>query len=114
MGLTWMNYLARNRELGVGLALLLGMIAFAVIGGLLVDPQNARPLSARVLQPPSWALPFGSDRQGRNLFAVITTGTLLTLRIGLIAAILGVGVRATIAFVAAYSGGRAARLLPTH
>ena len=105
MGLTWMNYLARNRELGVGLALLLGMIAFAVIGGLLVDPQNARPLSARVLQPPSWALPFGSDRQGRNLFAVITTGTLLTLRIGLIAGILGVGIGAAIAFVAAYYGG---------
>jgi peptide/nickel transport system permease protein len=105
MGLTWVNYLARNRELGVGLALLLGMIAFAVIGGLLVDPQNARPLSARVLQPPSWALPFGSDRQGRNLFAVITTGTLLTLRIGLIAGILGVGIGAAVAFVAAYYGG---------
>ena len=66
MGVTWLSYLARNRQLGVGLALLLGMIAFAVIGGLLVDPQNARPLSARVLQPPSWALPFGSDRQGRT------------------------------------------------
>ena len=105
MGVTWLSYLARNRQLGVGLALLLGMIAFAVIGGLLVDPQNARPLSARVLQPPSWALPFGSDRQGRNLFAVITTGTLLTLRIGLIAGILGVGIGAAIAFVAAYYGG---------
>ena len=105
MGVTWLRYLARNRQLGVGLALLLGMIAFAVIGGLLVDPQNARPLSARVLQPPSWALPFGSDRQGRNLFAVITTGTLLTLRIGLIAGILGVGIGAAIAFVAAYYGG---------
>ena len=58
-----------------------------------------------MLQPPSWELPFGSDRQGRDLFAVITTGTLLTLRIGLIAGILGVGVGATIAFVAAYYGG---------
>jgi peptide/nickel transport system permease protein len=105
MGLGFINYLGRNRELAVGLALLIGLVAFAVIGGLLVDPQNARPLSARVLQAPSWALPFGSDRQGRNLFAVITTGTLLTLRIGLIAGILGVGVGATIAFVAAYYGG---------
>src|SRR5271155_2366076 len=105
MSLGFINYLGRNRELAVGLALLLGMIAFAVIGGLLVDPQNARPLSVRVLQPPSWALPFGSDRQGRNLFAVITTGTLLTLRIGLIAGILGVGIGAIVAFVAAYYGG---------
>ena len=71
----------------------------------LVDPDNARPLSTRVLQPPSWALPFGSDRQGRNLFAVITTGTLLTLRIGLIAGFIGVFVSATLAFVSAYYGG---------
>src|SRR6516165_647387 len=71
------GYLRRNRSLAVGLVLLFGMIGFAVIGGLFVDPQNARPLSARPLQPPSWALPFGSDRQGRNLFAVITSGTLL-------------------------------------
>jgi len=92
------GYLRRNSSLLVGLALLFGIIAFAVIGGLFVDPQNARPLSTRPLQPPSWALPFGSDRQGRNLFAVITSGTLLTLRVGLIAGGLGVTIGAALAF----------------
>src|ERR1700761_4253038 len=105
MALEILKYLDRNRTLALGLALLLGMVVFSIVGGYLVDPQNARPLSARVLQPPSWALPFGSDRQGRNLFAVITTGTLLTLRIGLIAGVLGVGIGAIVAFVAAYYGG---------
>ena len=81
------------------------MVAFAAIGSAFVGTENARPLSARMLQAPSWHLPFGSDRQGRNLFAVITTGTLLTLRIGLIAGILGVGIGAAIAFVAAFYGG---------
>jgi peptide/nickel transport system permease protein len=99
------GYLRRNSSLLVGLALLFGIIAFAVIGGLFVDPQNARPLSTRPLQPPSWALPFGSDRQGRNLFAVITSGTLLTLRVGLIAGGLGVTIGAALAFVSAYYGG---------
>lgn len=99
------GYLRRNSSLLVGLALLFGIIAFAVIGGLFVDPQNVRPLSARPLQPPSWALPFGSDRQGRNLFAVITSGTLLTLRVGLIAGGLGVTIGAALAFVSAYYGG---------
>jgi peptide/nickel transport system permease protein len=99
------GYLRRNSTLLVGLALLFGIIAFAVIGGLVVDPQNARPLSTRPLQPPSWALPFGSDRQGRNLFAVITSGTLLTLRVGLIAGGLGVTIGAALAFVSAYYGG---------
>src|SRR6516165_840221 len=99
------GYLRRNSSLLVGLVLLLGLIAFAVIGGRFVDPQSFRPLSARPLQPPSWALPFGSDRQGRNLFAVITNGTLLTLRIGLIAGVLGVTIGAALAFVSAYYGG---------
>jgi peptide/nickel transport system permease protein len=100
-----LRYVRRNKSLLVGLVLLFGLIAFAIIGGWLVNPDNARPLSARVLQAPSWHLPFGSDRQGRNLFAVITSGTLLTLRIGLIAGFIGVAVGATLAFVSAYYGG---------
>ena len=100
-----LSYLRRNSPLVIGLVLLLGLISFAVVGGWFVDPQSFRPLSARPLQPPSWALPFGSDRQGRNLFAVITNGTLLTLRIGLIAGVLGVTIGAALAFVSAYYGG---------
>jgi peptide/nickel transport system permease protein len=99
------RYVRRNKELLVGVLLLFGLIAFALIGSWLVGPDNARPLSARVLQAPSWSLPFGSDRQGRNLFAVITTGTLLTLRIGLIAGFIGVAIGGTLAFVSAYYGG---------
>ena len=99
------RYVRRNKSLLVGVILLFGLIAFALIGGWIVDPGNARPLSARVLQAPSWQLPFGSDRQGRNLFAVITTGTLLTLRIGLIAGFIGVAIGATLAFISAYYGG---------
>jgi len=81
------------------------MVAFAAIGSAFVGTENARPLSARMLQAPSWHLPFGSDRQGRNLFAVITAGTLLTLRIGLIAGTLGVLIGATVALLGAYYGG---------
>ena len=40
-------------------------------------------------------LPFGSDKQGRNLFAVMVVGTPLTLRIGLIAGFIGVTLGAT-------------------
>ena len=42
---------------------------------------------------------------GRNLFAVITTGALLTLRIGLIAGFIGVAIGGTLAFISAYYGG---------
>jgi peptide/nickel transport system permease protein len=57
------------------------------------------------LRPPSWELPFGSDKQGRDLLAVMVVGTPLTLRIGLIAGFIGVGLGALIGFVSAYYGG---------
>src|SRR4051812_36555157 len=84
------RYLRRNPSLIIGLSMLLFLLLFVVVGQFIVDVQRARPLSARAIQPPSWALPFGTDRQGRDLFAVMVAGTPLTFRIGLIAGFLGV------------------------
>lgn len=99
------RYLKRNPSLIVGLALIGGLLIFALIGALSWDLNRTRALSVRAIQPPSWDLPFGSDRQGRDLFAVIIAGTPLTLRIGLIAGFIGVGVGTLLAFVSAYYGG---------
>jgi peptide/nickel transport system permease protein len=99
------RYLRRNPTLMVGLLLLLGLLVFVVIGSFTVDVERARPLSARALQPPGGTLPFGSDKQGRDLFAVMVAGTPLTLRIGLIAGFIGTFVGSTLAFLSAYYGG---------
>src|SRR4051794_36986712 len=61
------RYLKRNPSLLVGLVMLLVLVLFSVIGAFTVDLQRARPLSVMAIQPPSWDLPFGSDRQGRDL-----------------------------------------------
>jgi peptide/nickel transport system permease protein len=99
------RYCQRNPSLVVGLILFTLLILSSVIGSLFVDLQDARPISTMPLQPPSWELPFGSDKQGRNLLAVMVAGTPLTLRIGLIAGFLGVGFGSLLAFVSAYYGG---------
>jgi len=99
------SYLRRNPSLAVGIALLAALALFVVIGNLLVDTENARPLSAPTLRPPSSDYPFGTDRQGRDLLAVMVAGTPLTLRIGFVAGFLGVGVGTVLAFVAAYYRG---------
>jgi peptide/nickel transport system permease protein len=99
------GYLRRNASLAVGLILLGLLIAFMAVGALTVDTQNAQPLSAPALQPPSWDYPFGTDRQGRDLLAVMVAGTPLTLRIGFVAGFIGVGVGSLLAFTAAYCGG---------
>jgi peptide/nickel transport system permease protein len=100
------GYLRRNPALVFGLALLGFLGLFMVVGALTVDTGNAQPLSAPALQPPSWDYPFGTDRQGRDLLAVMVAGTPLTLRIGFIAGFLGVGVGSLFAFTAAYYRGR--------
>ena len=81
------------------------LVLFMVVGAFIVDTDNAQPLSVPALQPPSWDYPFGTDRQGRDLLAVMVAGTPLTLWIGFVAGFIGVGVGAVLAFTAAYYGG---------
>ncbi len=76
------------------------------IGHLVVDTAKARPLSAPTLRPPSAQYPLGTDRQGRDLLAVMVAGTPLTLRIGFIAGLIGVGLGSILGFTAAYYRGK--------
>ena len=101
-----MGYLRRNLSLVVGIVLLSALGFFVIIGHLVVDTSKSRPLSAPAVQAPSIAHPFGTDRQGRDLFATMVAGTPLTLRIGFIAGLLGVGIGAILGFVSAYYRGR--------
>src|SRR5687768_8318089 len=86
------RYVRRNPSLAVGISLLLSLILFSVIGALAYDTRRARPLSVVPEMRPSVELPFGSDSQGRDLFAVMILGTPMTLRIGLLAGLIGVTV----------------------
>ncbi len=105
MALSLWRYTRRNPNLGVGIVLLLLLVLFSVIGPLFVDVSNADPLSVSPEKPPSLLYPFGTDSQGRDLLAVMVAGTPLTLRIGILAGLLGVGIGTVLAFVSAYYGG---------
>ena len=100
------RYMRRNISLVVGIILLSGLVLFVGIGHLIVDTGKSRALSAPALQPPSLKYPFGTDRQGRDLLAVMVAGTPLTLRIGFIAGVLGVGIGSILGFVSAYYRGK--------
>jgi peptide/nickel transport system permease protein len=100
-----LRYLRRNPTLGVGLLLLAALAAFCLVGALLVPTSMAEPLSVKPNEVPSLAHPFGTDRTGRDLLAVMVAGTPLTLRIGLLAGVLGLGIGTLLAFVSGYYGG---------
>jgi peptide/nickel transport system permease protein len=107
-GQRWRNilrYLRRNPALVVGIVFLGSLFLFSFIGAIVWDTEMARPLSGPASLRPSAEHPFGTDTQGRDIFAVMIAGTPLTVRIGLIAGVIGVTVGTILGFVAAYYGG---------
>lgn len=104
-------YLRRNPRLVAGLVLLVGILLFSGLGRLVIDVSLARPLAEPPFKPPSAEYPFGTDKFGRNLLAVMIAGTPLTLQVGLIAGVLGVGIATVLAFTAAYYGGALDRVI---
>jgi peptide/nickel transport system permease protein len=70
-----------------------------------VDTDLAKVGSGMPDQPPSLEHPLGTDTVGRDILAVVVVGTPLTLRIGLIAGTIGLGVGTLLGFTAGYFGG---------
>jgi len=101
----FLRYTRRNPALGIGIGILLFLIVFSVIGSFIINPQDAYPLAAPASTPPSPDYIFGTDGQGRDLFAVAVAGTWLTIRIGLIAGVIGVTVGTILGFTSAFYGG---------
>ncbi|MGJ8586258.1 MAG: ABC transporter permease [Marinosulfonomonas sp.] len=99
-----LRYLRRNKSLGIGLFVLLGLVAFTVIGLLTIDPRDAYPLSAATRKPPSFKYPFGTDFFGRDLYAAMVVGMWQTAFIGLIAGGIGTFIGVVLGFISAYFG----------
>jgi peptide/nickel transport system permease protein len=99
------SVLRQHPLLIIGLILMAALILFGPIASLLVDPDGAKVGSAMPEQPPSAEFPLGTDAVGRQLLPVIVVGTPLTLRIGLIAGAIGLGLGVIFGFLAGYFGG---------
>jgi peptide/nickel transport system permease protein len=98
-------YVKRNPALGAGLGILAFLLLFTSVGRLFVDVSHAYPLTVAANQAPNAEYPFGTDRQGRDLLAVMVLGTGLTLQIGAIAGAIGLSVGILLGFVSGYYGG---------
>lgn len=98
-------YVKRNPAFGAGIGILIALLLFTSVGRLFVDPNTAYPLTSPANLAPNAEYPFGTDRQGRNLLAVMIVGTGMTLQIGAIAGAIGLGVGIVLGFVAGYYGG---------
>ena len=100
--------LARRRISGTllaGLAILLVIVLISVVGPLFVDVHNAQVGAVTPRRPPSVDHILGSDSQGRDMLTLLVYGTPATLRMGLIAGFIGVGLGLVLGLLAGNFGG---------
>jgi peptide/nickel transport system permease protein len=100
-----MRYIKRNKSLAIGLAILLFLIAFTVIGFMVINPKHAYPLTAAAKKAPSLKYPLGTDFFGRDLLAAMVVGMWQTAAIGVLAGGIGTVIGVVLGFVSAYFGG---------
>ena len=88
-----------------GVTIILFIVLFSVIGPLFADPINAQVGAMTPRKPPSMQYLLGTDSQGRDMWTLLIYGTPNTLKMGLIAGVIGVGLGLTLGLIAGNFGG---------
>jgi peptide/nickel transport system permease protein len=96
---------ANNRMLVAGITLLLIVVLFGVVGSWFVTREMADVGAGRPSRPPNFEHLLGTDQQGRDVLANLIFGTPATLKIGIIAGLIGVSVGTLLGLFAGYVGG---------
>ncbi|HVX81247.1 MAG TPA: ABC transporter permease [Devosiaceae bacterium] len=100
--------LAQRRISGLlilGLGILAVVLLFSAIGPLFVNPHYAEVGSVLPRRPPSLQYLLGTDSQGRDMLTLLIYGTPNTLKMGLIAGFIGVGLGLVFGLLAGNFGG---------
>ncbi len=105
--------LRANPPLLAGLALLGAIGVLALLGPLFADATLAQVGAVPPRRPPSAAHWLGTDAQGRDLLTVMALAMPQTLRIGLVAGLISLGVGVTLGLVAGFAGGLVDTVLRT-
>ena len=98
---------SRNKLAIAGLVFLL-FLGFAALFAPWVapyDPNAINLLPDQVLQPPSWAHPFGTDELGRDGFSRAIYGARISLAVGIIASLVAVSLGVLVGATAGMAGG---------
>jgi peptide/nickel transport system permease protein len=89
----------------LGVSILLVILLFSLIGPLFIDAHNAQVGAVMPRRPPSGQFLLGTDSQGRDVLTLLIYGTPNTLKMGLIAGFIGVGLGLVFGLLAGNFGG---------
>ena len=90
-----------------GVLILLVVILLGTVGVRFVDPQNAEVGAVKPSQKPSAQYLLGTDSQGRDMLTIMAVATPQTLKVGLIAGVVGLSIGLILGLVAGFFGGPA-------
>jgi peptide/nickel transport system permease protein len=98
--------LRKNRGAMAGLWCLVALAVVALFAQLIspYDPIEVHLVTA--LQPPSAAHLFGTDEFGRDILSRIIYGARVAFQIGVLAAVIALGIGVTLGLIAGFYGGR--------
>lgn len=96
--------LFKIKKLDVSLGIFLGLMLLSLFGSIIypVDPTSVVGPPER---PPSSAYPLGTDNRGRDVLAQLIGGIKNSLYIGVIAALISLGIGVIIGAISGYKGG---------
>jgi peptide/nickel transport system permease protein len=97
--------IVNNKTLVAGILVLLLVLLFGVAGSSFVTRAQADVGAGRPARPPDFQHLLGTDQQGRDVLANLIFGTPATLKIGVIAGIIGVTAGTLLGLIAGYVGG---------
>lgn len=93
-------------SLWLGLAMLTALALFSIVGPMFVDPKSAVVGAGPPRLPPGPGYLLGTDTQGRDLWTIMVLGTPNSIKIGLIAGVVGVGLGVVLGMTAGFVGGK--------
>src|SRR5512146_246414 len=100
-----------NTKFVIGSSIILVIILFRLIGPLFWATQLAYTASSPTNLPPLWmpkgsaAHPLGTESNGRDMLASLIVGIPASLKVGVLAATIGMGVGLILGSIAGYLGG---------
>ena len=100
-----------NAKFVAGMAMVVIVVMTGIVGPLFWDTRLARVATSPLNLPPMWmaggeaAHPLGTESNGRDMLALVVTGAPGSLRVGFIAAGVGMTVGILLGFTAGFMGG---------
>jgi peptide/nickel transport system permease protein len=96
--------LLRDRAAVAGLLIILLMTALAVFAPLVARQDPLEQALTERLKPPSASHFFGTDNLGRDVFSRVIYGGRISLRVGVVAVLLGAAAGTLLGLLSGYSG----------